>query len=157
MLVKPLQPENALLPILVTLFGIVMLIKPLQPENASSPILVILSGMSDDELNIYLQKERLIPYTINTITDPMELKKHIQRIREDGFAETISEYEQDIHSLGCPIFDHEGHIIASVSINWPLFREEPGKREKCLQGIKKVAAMASSLMGYKDTKLVETI
>ena len=119
--------------------------------------LVILSGMSDDELNIYLQKERLIPYTINTITDPMELKKHIQKIREDGFAETISEYEQDIHSLGCPIFDHEGHIIASVSINWPLFREEPGKREKCLQGIKKVAAMASSLMGYKDTKLVETI
>ena len=33
MLVKSLQPENAL-PMLVTLSGIVILVKPLQPENA---------------------------------------------------------------------------------------------------------------------------
>ena len=33
-LVKPLQSENAPLPMLVTLSGIVMLVKPLHPQNA---------------------------------------------------------------------------------------------------------------------------
>ena len=44
-LVKPLHPENALFPILVILVGIVILVKPLHPENALSPILVTLSGI----------------------------------------------------------------------------------------------------------------
>ena len=45
MLVKPVQPENALVPMLVTLAGMVMLVKPLQLENALSPMLVTLFGM----------------------------------------------------------------------------------------------------------------
>ena len=42
MLVKLEQLENALSPILVTLFGITMLVKLEQLENALSPILVTL-------------------------------------------------------------------------------------------------------------------
>ncbi len=116
---------------------------------------VLLAGLDEKDLNLYLQKERLVPYTINTLTDPVELKKRLEKVRADGYAETISEYEQDIHSLGCPVFDHDGHVIASVSINWPLFREEPGKREMCLEGLRKAAALSSSLMGYKDAPLEE--
>ena len=43
--VKPLQPENALFPMEVTLFGRVTEVKPLQPENASSPMEVTLLGI----------------------------------------------------------------------------------------------------------------
>ena len=43
--IKPLQPENADLPMLVTESGIVILVKPLQPENAESPMLVTESGI----------------------------------------------------------------------------------------------------------------
>ena len=39
MLVKPVQPENAELPMLVTDEGMVMLVKPLQSLNAFSPML----------------------------------------------------------------------------------------------------------------------
>jgi hypothetical protein len=39
-LVSPLQPENALSPIVVTLSLIVTLVKPLQSLNAQSPMLV---------------------------------------------------------------------------------------------------------------------
>ena len=38
--VKPVQPENAASPILVTEFGMVIEVKPEQPMNAASPILV---------------------------------------------------------------------------------------------------------------------
>ena len=45
-LARLLQPENAELPMLVTLSGIVILSKLLQPENAELPMLVTLSGIS---------------------------------------------------------------------------------------------------------------
>ena len=43
--VKPEQSRNANLPILITLFGIVIDVKPEQPVNASFPILVTLFGI----------------------------------------------------------------------------------------------------------------
>ena len=42
---KFVQPENAELPMFVTLFGIVTLVNDAQQLNASSPILVTLSGI----------------------------------------------------------------------------------------------------------------
>ena len=43
--VKPLQPEKAPTPILVTELGIVIEVKPLQPEKALPPILVTELGI----------------------------------------------------------------------------------------------------------------
>ena len=45
-LVRLLQPENADLPMLVTLAGILILVRLLQKENADLPMLVTLSGIS---------------------------------------------------------------------------------------------------------------
>lgn len=111
---------------------------------------VLLAGMSDEELYDYLAKEKLIPYTNNTIVDPIKLKEHIKLTRERGYSEVLSEYEQDIHALGCPVFDHDGKVIAAVSINWPLFRETPDKFETCLARLKSVARTISILMGYNE-------
>ena len=43
--VRPLQPSNAELPIVVTLEGMLMLVRPLQPSNAELPIVVTLLGI----------------------------------------------------------------------------------------------------------------
>ena len=50
MLASELQPLNALLPMLVTLSGIIMLVKPLQYENAPYNMLppVTVTLLSDD-------------------------------------------------------------------------------------------------------------
>jgi hypothetical protein len=45
---SPLQPENAELPIEVTLLGMVMDVSPLQYQNACAPIEVTLLGMVMD-------------------------------------------------------------------------------------------------------------
>lgn len=45
--VKPLQPEKALSPILVTLLEMLMAVRLLQPEKAPLPMHVTLSGMVD--------------------------------------------------------------------------------------------------------------
>ena len=43
--VSPVQPENAEMPMLVTLDGIVMLVSPVQSLNAEFPMLVTLDGI----------------------------------------------------------------------------------------------------------------
>ena len=45
-LVRPVQPSKALLPILVTESGMTMLVRPVQPLKASFPISVTESGMT---------------------------------------------------------------------------------------------------------------
>ena len=45
---RPLQPENAELPMVVTLAGIATLVRPLQPENAEAPIFVTEPGIVTD-------------------------------------------------------------------------------------------------------------
>ena len=45
MLVRPVQPENALLPIVVTLLGMVMLVRPQLYSNAPSPMEVTFFGI----------------------------------------------------------------------------------------------------------------
>ena len=45
---SPLQPPNALSPMLVTLGGIVTNVSPLQPSNAEYPMLVTLDGIVTD-------------------------------------------------------------------------------------------------------------
>ena len=109
---------------------------------------VLLSGMNEEEFTKYISRERLIPYTANTITNPIKLRENIESVKALGYSETINEYEQDIHSLGCPIYDHEGKIIAALNINWPLFRETPGKREECLNGLLEAGKSISTNMGY---------
>ena len=56
MLGSEMQPENAPFPILVTLFGITMFIRELQPENALFPILVTLSGITTLVIELQLEK-----------------------------------------------------------------------------------------------------
>ena len=45
MLVRPLQPSNALCPMLITLLGISMFVRLLQPSNALCPMLITLLGI----------------------------------------------------------------------------------------------------------------
>ena len=70
MLVSPVQPENALGHILVTLSGMVMLVSPVQPENAEFPILVTLSGIVMLPLiffGTYMIDEHVLLYIIPSI------------------------------------------------------------------------------------------
>ena len=63
MLVRPLQPENALPPMLVTPSGIITLVRPLQPENALPPMLVTLSGIFTSPLT---PMRTVVPSLFNT-------------------------------------------------------------------------------------------
>ena len=66
--VRPEQAPNTLLPMLVTLLGMVMEVRPEQPENASSPMLVTSSPNMISSIDVNLLNELSI-FLQSNVTD----------------------------------------------------------------------------------------
>ncbi len=96
-------------------------VNEMSPLHSSSNGKLFLSSWSEEELNIYLEKplKQVTPFTM---TDPQELKKELQIIRERGFGTTFGELDENENGISTPILDSEGNMIAFLSIAGPGFR-----------------------------------
>lgn len=62
---------------------------------------------------------QLTPYTL---ISPNSFFEDMHSIRERGFAISEQEFEDDINAIAAPIFDPEGHPIASIAVAGPAYR-----------------------------------
>jgi DNA-binding IclR family transcriptional regulator len=67
-----------------------------------------------------LRKGRLPSMTKRTITDPKSLAAALERIRENGYADSEGENVEGIMSLAAPIRDPNDSVIAGLNISWLL-------------------------------------
>ncbi len=81
-----------------------------------------LANLSDRQLDRYLKKVRLKPFTSRTITDPECLKKEINQVREQGFAISQEEKEQGLVTVAVPIKTQNDKMIAGISVFAPAAR-----------------------------------
>lgn len=99
-----------------------------QPVGRTDPLYctglgkVLLAGLSESELDKYLKTVDLLPLTKNTITEPEKLKRHIRKIRRQGFATDFEELSEGIHCLAAPIRSPTNKITAALSISAPSVR-----------------------------------
>jgi DNA-binding IclR family transcriptional regulator len=89
----------------------------------------ILAHMTDRE---FAQVTRLgLPKrTANTITSIEDLQDELRRVREQGFAVDDIEHEAGERCVGSPIFDHNGKVVAGVSVSGPATRITPDNFRK---------------------------
>ncbi len=88
---------------------------------------------------------RLTPAT--TVSVP-ELEAELARIRVEGLAVAVEEYEVGLNALAAPVLDRSGEVIASLSVSGPSYRlDEPHLRD--LTGpLRSGAAEISRRMGW---------
>jgi len=86
------------------------------PAYCSSMGRVLLAGMSDADLDHYLQATELIARTPRTLTDPGPLREEILRVRRQGWAQVDQELEIGLTSLAAPILTRAGKVLAAVNI-----------------------------------------
>lgn len=60
--------------------------------------------------------------TRRTIVKLSALKLELIHVRQVGYAVDDEEFEEGLRCVGAPIFDHRGHVIASISMAAPIFR-----------------------------------
>lgn len=77
-------------------------------------------------------------FTPRTITDPKRLKTEAARIRRQGWARDRGESAPNIYAYAAPVRDHQGRVLAALSI--PFFHgTEPEQADEILDAVMRMA------------------
>jgi DNA-binding IclR family transcriptional regulator len=63
----------------------------------------------------------LTAFTERTLTDPAAFEAELVRVREDGYATVVGEFEEGLHAVATPVFDSQG-CRAALSVSGPSYR-----------------------------------
>jgi DNA-binding IclR family transcriptional regulator len=106
---------------------------------AGKAVLAFLSAEACDDLLARLPLKR---NTRRTIVKLSAIKMELMRVRELGYAVDDEEFEEGLRCVSAPVFDHRGHVVASLSMAAPVFRL---RKERVPQVARLVAAAAQAL------------
>lgn len=85
--------------------------------------------------------------TERTITDPSHLRAELSLIRKLGFAEDRGENEPGARCFGSPIFDHQGLVIAAISVSSPESRANDERAQRIAMAVRDAAANITQRLG----------
>jgi len=85
------------------------------PAYATSMGRVLLAGLSDEEMERYLETYEPKPLTAKTCTDRSVLRQDILKARQEGYATTVDQLDYGITALAVPIRDTDGSTIAALN------------------------------------------
>ena len=86
------------------------------PAYCSSMGRVMLSMLSDEELNDYFSKIRLIAYTDRTVTTENELRDILANVSKNGYAIVEEELEIGLRSIAVPVRGASGMPVAALGV-----------------------------------------
>ena len=86
---------------------------------ATGKVLLAHSPVSDVE---ELLASNLPRFTPTTITNPDELRRQLEAVREQGFARCWQEHEAGVSSVSVPVRDYTGSVVAALTIAGPATR-----------------------------------
>lgn len=87
------------------------------PAYPTSMGRVLLSGLSDDELDVYIERTRLERLTPHTVTSRRRLRSIVRNVRSAGYALVDQELEEGVRSMAAPIRNGQGEVIAAMNVS----------------------------------------
>jgi DNA-binding IclR family transcriptional regulator len=88
----------------------------------------ILAFLRDDEIQEYIGRVRLKPFTGKTLKSKKELREQLIRIRNEGYAYDLEELENGVICIAVPLLSRDRIPAGGLSISGPSTRMTP---EKC--------------------------
>ncbi|MDH4207971.1 MAG: IclR family transcriptional regulator, partial [Anaerolineae bacterium] len=102
----------------------------------------VLLAYAGEELFSAAVEQGLVRDTEYTITDPAELRREMQRVREQGYATCFEEGKLGLNTIAVPLRDPEGEVIAALAIAGPSYRLT---RERALAAVEQLKAVAGEI------------
>lgn len=87
--------------------------------NAGAKAIMAFSSPETIEKNL---AGTLKKFTTKTVTAPGKIRAEYKKIRATGFAFDKEEYDEDVHAVAAPVFNHEDRVVAAVVMIAPKFR-----------------------------------
>ena len=114
---------------------------------------VILAYMPPEELATIMPHLEFKRLTANSIGSLKELQTHLQKVRRNGYACDLEEYEPHIRCIAAPIWDHSAAVNASVSITGPAVRMSLTRLRQLAPLIQDASKRISRELGYQASSL----
>jgi DNA-binding IclR family transcriptional regulator len=91
------------------------------PLHSTAAGKVLLAAQSDAEARKLLGTGKLAAITPHTVTDPAAVVAGLAKVRKQGFATVSEENIRGVLSVGAPIRDREGKVLAALSVAFPKY------------------------------------
>ena len=91
------------------------------PLHSTSAGKVLLAALADSEARKLLGSRKLAAITPHTVTDPSALIASLPRVRRQGYATVNEENIPGVLSVGAPIRDRTGGVVAALSVAFPKY------------------------------------
>lgn len=123
------------------------------PSHSNAVGKVLLAFLSRNDLERFLFTRELESHTPNTITEPRQLKKELETVRQKGYALDLEETEVGIRCVGAPIWNHMERVVAAIGISGPSTRISCEYLEiELAEAVKMAALEISCKLGYQLQK-----
>jgi DNA-binding IclR family transcriptional regulator len=109
---------------------------------------VLLASLPEERQQQVLLSEPLVGFTPRTITDVSALQRHLQIVRQQGYAVDDEERYLGVRCLAAPIYDHRGKVVAAVSVAGPATRVRLGSVPALAELVVSAAQGVSHEIGY---------
>ncbi|SJZ75310.1 IclR family transcriptional regulator [Selenihalanaerobacter shriftii] len=87
--------------------------------------------------------------TTKTKVDPKRLEEELRKIRKQGYALDMGEMEEGVRCVAAPIKNHDGEVVAAISISGPSIRmTEKYIKNEVIPIIMEVANQISNQLGH---------
>jgi len=123
-----------------------------EPLHCTALGKVLLAYFTEEELEDFLQKERLERFATNTIISVNKLKKELQNTRTNGYALDDEEYRIGVRCIASPVYNAEAKVIAALGISGPSSRLTEKRLPKLCTIVKGIADELSQSLGFSFKK-----
>ncbi len=87
-------------------------------------------------------------FTAKTITDPQAFQRHLESIRQRGYAVDNEEVAEDLVCISAPIFNHLGQAAAAISVSGLASRVRQKGVERIAASLVEAGSGISKRLGY---------
>jgi DNA-binding IclR family transcriptional regulator len=93
------------------------------PLHSTAAGKVLLASLDDGQARKLVGRAKLAAITPHTITDPAALIASLAKVRRQGYATVVEENIPGVLSVGAPITDRGGNVVAALSVAFPKYLE----------------------------------
>lgn len=115
----------------------------------------LLLAYAPEDVREHVLSSELESFTPMTERDPKRLRRQLDRIREQGYHEANDDLDEGAFSIAAPIRDHEGQVVAAMSVAGPASRLNDDRRMLHRRAVMQYAEKVSRALGWRADEVLQ--
>ena len=120
-----------------------------QPLHLGAAPKLLLAYLDEKEIDRIIQAIGLEAWTAYTTTNPIQLKKELKKIREQGYALSFNDVTDGVAAIAFPVINYKGTVVGSISIGGMTNNFSKDRLPTMIDYVKTTAKKLSIALGSK--------